>query len=450
MKMLLIALDERIVNCVLRNTDWNIEVLIVPNEFIKSRFVKIGRIRNIITRKDFHDNEDFSCLDYKKIEKYWYVQLKSENFFNRFYVDYQLGKFDYYRGAALAFKIYKEYDIDLVLVDGFNEGRPSDMLIAEIARNKKIPCYNFEVSLADKSLLYDNIAEDIVPMNVEGGIDVKSSMFYHQEFNGVEKALIYQNPILKNKYIKKLESVVYRLGGEIAVDFFSCIYTFSNRKNQIGLTFSERVCRFINAKKVLSYVNKIAIMPNYKDKYVFFSLHFEQEATISGRGLIDSQLAALKMLSQALPKEWKIYVKEHPHQFSINTRQLYGYPVATFKTKRFYDEILKLENVIFVNTNIKSKELIEKAEAVATLSGTSIIEAITLKKPVIVFAPSRVFYKKIKDVNKVYSYEDCKKAMDLILGGFKPKYDDFEYVCNQYLFDCNYDGYSRAIGALKG
>lgn len=450
MNLILIAMNEMIINCVLKNTDWDVEMLIVPNEFLKNKFIKIKRIRNIITRKDFHDNDDLSYLDYKLLEKYWYVQLRSENFFNRFFTDYQLGKLDYYRGAALAFKIYEEYNVDLVLIDGFNEGRPSDMLMAEIARNKRIPCYNLEVSLADKSLLYDNIADDIVPVNVKGGVDVTSSTFYHQEFDGLEEALIYQNPILGNKYIKKLENIVYRVGGEIAVDFCSCIYTFSNRKNQIGLTFWERLCGFMNAKKVLSYVNEIAITPNYTDKYVFFSLHFEPEATISGRGLIDSQLVALKMLSQALPKEWKIYVKEHPHQFSINTRQLYGYPVATFKTKRFYDEILKLENVILVNTNIKSKELIEKAEAVATLSGTSIIEAITLKKPVIVFAPSRVFYKKIKDVNKVYSYEDCKKAMDLIFGGFKPKYDDFEYVCNQYLFDCNYDGYSRAIGALKG
>ena len=446
---MLVSLNEMIIDSVIKNTNWDIEILIVPNEFLKNEFVSCKRVKNIFTRKDFHKNDDFSYLDYKELDDYWYVQLKSENFFNRFYVDYQLGKFDYYRGAALALKIYKEYDIDLVLIDGFNEGRPSDMLIAEIAKNKKIPCYNLEVALADKSLLYDNIADDIVPVNVNGGVDIKSSTFYQQKFNGIEKALIYQNPILENKYIKKLENMVYRIGGEVAVDFCSCIYTFSNRKNQIGLTFLERICRFLNAKKVLSYVNKIAKTPNYKDKYVFFSLHFEPEATISGRGLIDSQLVALKMLSQALPKEWKIYVKEHPHQFSVNTRQLYGYPVATFKTKRFYDEVLKLENVLFIKTNIKSKDLIEKAEAVATLSGTSIIEAITLKKPVVVFAPSRVFYKKIKDVNKVYSYKDCQKAMDLIASGFNPRYDDFEDICDKYLFDRNYSGYSKAISKLN-
>ena len=202
MKIMLVSLNEMIIDSVIKNTNWDIEILIVPNEFLKNEFVSCKRVKNIFTRKDFHKNDDFSYLDYKELDDYWYVQLKSENFFNRFYVDYQLGKFDYYRGAALALKIYKEYDIDLVLIDGFNEGRPSDMLIAEIAKNKKIPCYNLEVALADKSLLYDNIADDIVPVNVNGGVDIKSSTFYQQKFNGIEKALIYQNPILENKTSK--------------------------------------------------------------------------------------------------------------------------------------------------------------------------------------------------------------------------------------------------------
>ena len=41
------------------------------------------------------------------------------------------------------------------------------------------------------------------------------------------------------------------------------------------------------------------------------------------------------------------------------------------------------------------------------------------------------------------------EEIDLIVDGFRPKYDDFKEICDKYLFDCNYDGYSRAISKLK-
>lgn len=450
--ILLLALDKNIVDAVLTKTDWHVLALIMPDEMDIEAYQGNPRIQSTYTRYDFHRNEDLSGLDFSELEKFFYAQLRSENFFLRFINDYQIAKYDYYVGFALVNRIFKENCIDLVVVDGFNEGRPSDLLLTEMAKIRGIPCYSLEPLFLGKAGIFDNLKKEIISVRRNHDISMEGTLFY--EFDGSQLAagVIFNHPILHKSYIRYLENVIYSILGQVGVDACSCLYTMSNRKNKMGLKFTERFQLFCKARKMERWLKKHTKTPNLQEKYIYFSLHYEPEATVSARGLIDSQLLALRLLSQTLPPNWYVYVKEHPHQLKYNDRMLYAYPWATFKTIRFYEEILRLPNIVLVDTLESSEKLIQCSQAVASLSGTVFGEAISGKKPIMVFSPKHTLYSMLKESYSIYSYDECLMAINSIQQncekGVSPSYDEWESICQQYLFNMDVRGYEEAISSL--
>lgn len=447
-KILLFALDNNIVDAILSETDWVIATLIVPMEMYKDYYTGSERIKKIYTRYDFHRNKDLSGLDFQELEKFSYAQLRSENFYLRFLSDYQLGKYDYYCGFTLARRIFEENVFDMVIVDGLNEGRPSDMLLTEMAKYRGIPTYNTDASLAWKACIYDNTAETMIPIQRDRIVSIKESLFYENRLEQLNPQVTYSHPVLKSKIGRRLEGLVYNLFGQVGVDACSCLYTLSNRRNTMGLTFVERYQLYRSGKKIKKWLENHTVSADLQKKFVLFALHYEPEASITGRGFMDSSLIAIQMLSQLLPTGWELYVKEHPDQFKINERIAYGYPVARFKTKRFYEEIMRLPNVRLVHTNISSKLLMQKCQAVATIAGTILGEAVSLKKPILTFAPQRLIYRMLKEAYNITSYKDCAVAMQEIQSKQVVDYADWEEVCQRYLFDVTEAGYKEAISTL--
>ena len=77
------------------------------------------------------------------------------------------------------------------------------------------------------------------------------------------------------------------------------------------------------------------------EKYLYFSLHFDPEAITQGRACISSQLTFIKMLSDSLPDDIFIYVKEHPAYAIVNSNELSFHliNIENFRSKEYYDEI---------------------------------------------------------------------------------------------------------------
>ena len=119
--------------------------------------------------------------------------------------------------------------------------------------------------------------------------------------------------------------------------------------------------------------------------YIYFPLHLQPELTSQPEaGFFEDQLLALETLLQALPKGWKIYLKENPRQFDagINTVSALHYR-DTEDLKRF----IAHEDVLIVPQNVPSEKLIAHARVTVTLSGTAGWESLNLGKPCIVFSP---------------------------------------------------------------
>ena len=451
--IVLFALNSSVVEAVLTQTDWHIQALILPNDMYKERYSDEPRIQYVYTRYDFHRNNDLAGLDFKELEQFRGAQLHAENFFLRFINDYQMAKYDYYRGFALVSRIFRDKPIDLVIVDGFNEGRASDMLLTEFAKYKGIPTYNLDVVFTGKSCVYDNIKDRMMSVYSEDDSEKKEKDFYSLNFNTLTDSVVFYHPILKNKFAQMVERIVYVIFGQVGVDACSCLYTMSNRKNKMGLKFTERFQLFLKARRIKKWLDRHTQEADVKEKYIYFSLHYEPEATVSARGLMESQIVALRILSQLLPEGWKLYVKEHPHQFKYNERMLYAYPLATFKSIRFYEEILAIPNVVLLHTKLPSDILIRNSQAVASLSGTAFGEAVAMKKPILLFAGQRTPYRILQESYNIRSYADCVSAIHEVRAnsedGRHPDYRDWDGIFQRYLFETSPEGYKEAVAAIN-
>lgn len=79
-------------------------------------------------------------------------------------------------------------------------------------------------------------------------------------------------------------------------------------------------------------------------------------------------------LASELPENWKLIVKEHPHQFRRLLKRVPG----------FYSQIAAIPNVVLVSHQYENSTLVKHARAVACVSHSSITaHAVFAGKPVI-------------------------------------------------------------------
>ena len=446
-KLLLVDFDLNIVNSIMEKTDWEIVILVTVNNERVNIFKNNKRIKKILFIDEFYNNDNLEFLEYEDIKKFYYAQLKCENCYNRNIIDYQLGKENYYRGLSLVKKIYTENIIDIVLVCNINHGHTYDCLIVEMAKNLKISCFNIEDMLFNKSIIFNNITNQLLPVN-NFNMQYDDSLFYTVDYdNDNLNAFGYNQNYIGNLVRKG----AYLIGGYLGIIFLGCIRHLDLRPDRFGVNFLNNLSNYLALKDIKRYLNKISANLDNNSSYIYYSLHFEPEATVAGRSILNSQIIIIKMISQLLPEGWTLYIKEHPHQFKCNTYAFYPflYNSVIFKSKNFYKEINKIPNVKFLKTEISPALIIKNAKAIATMSGTVALEAAKLNKPVLVFASERTIYNKCKGFYKINSYRNCADAIKDIINEKNVDYSDIDEVCMKYLINNNKNGFNVAIEAIK-
>ncbi|PYR75335.1 MAG: hypothetical protein DMF87_20785 [Acidobacteria bacterium] len=151
--------------------------------------------------------------------------------------------------------------------------------------------------------------------------------------------------------------------------------------------------------------------PDFTVPYIFVALHYQPEQTTSPTGsvFVDQNLM-VEMLARLVPQGWRIYVKEHPFQFfpnSIGERS---------RTIEFYDDLGALPNVTLVPWSVSPFKLIDDAQAVATVCGTTGIETIMRGKPVLAFGYA--WYRGCEGVFYTPSVAACRGAIATISNGY--------------------------------
>lgn len=147
------------------------------------------------------------------------------------------------------------------------------------------------------------------------------------------------------------------------------------------------------------------------EKFVVFFLHYQPERTTLPEGQrFAQQWLALRIIAAALPPGYKLLVKEHPSTF-----RYYFHP--GFRSVDFHAQISRLPNTCLAPLNLAPYALIDRAVAVATVTGTVGIEALIRGKPVIVFGAAQ--YRGQEGVYAVASLEEVRHVLAQVISGAK-------------------------------
>ncbi len=156
----------------------------------------------------------------------------------------------------------------------------------------------------------------------------------------------------------------------------------------------------------------LQVAPDFSKKFVYVPLHMQPERSTSAEGgVFVDQILMIAMLSYALPEDWVVYVKENESQWMLARAHLGRY-------SGYYKKLSALKGVYLVPATTSTFELMDKAQATATVTSTAGWEAILRGKPLLLFGS--VWFMHYDDVFRVSSVDECKDALQKIKNGFVP------------------------------
>ena len=212
---------------------------------------------------------------------------------------------------------------------------------------------------AKNILSEDQEAAAVIRKQVEEYISQKRQPYY-----------VSQGELLYKPYHKRDLKRLY----QYIRNYYSDTSGFHFDKNPFALPF-YRLKRIIYKNRYKAFINdkKIGLEQLKGKNYLIYPLHFHPESATLIRGRwFNNQLAIIEMLSKNLPVNMFLVVKEH--KVSVGRRHL-----------DFYKQFEKHHNVLVVDDEMPVYDLIGYSKGVATISSTMAVEALLLKKPVILF-----------------------------------------------------------------
>jgi Capsule polysaccharide biosynthesis protein len=171
--------------------------------------------------------------------------------------------------------------------------------------------------------------------------------------------------------------------------------------------------------KTTRFYRAHSILPGLDDRYIYFPLHYQPEASTSplGGDYVE-QLLAIEMLSKGAESYGvMVYVKDHPRQVNF------------MRSIEYYSRILSLPNVRLIDYKCDTYQLIDNSLAVSVITGSAGWEGFLRLKPVIMFGHR--FYKYAPSVWPVQSNADLRSALEQIITHIAKKPNEVDV--NAYL-----------------
>lgn len=382
---------------------------------------------------DLSNLEDVTDLDYTTISQCKEVESDFEDGTGRFIQDHAMRRYRYYASLSFWNRFFKKNTIDCVIIRGLTHGMVHDVIPLYFAKRRNIPCYQLEDNYFSLGSLF--LPNEDRYMDISLGMELapERCMYY---------SLGTTKPIkvgIKTWCARVLE----KIGGYLLLNSVSDILHGRKQRSLFGICYSEytitrALLLYFEYKRLYSYMKRLSQPVNYRCKYVIYYLHFEPEATIQVRCTLKSQLVAIKMLSESLPKGWTLYVKEHPYQYAINKSDTgLGYQILAvnrYKNKNYYDKIASMPHTILASPEESSAQINKHAMAIATFNGTVAIEATKEKKPILLFGAETTWLQYCDDFMKITSFQSCKNALEKICTGWQPRYRDLTQVMNRFAY----------------
>ena len=443
--IVLIDLNLTLIKSIYESKTVNIEFLITDADDVKLAEVKnTYGIKNITTRAQFHNYtvQKISDIDYKTIEKFQASQLNSEHCQDRFSDDVNLKQYHYFNALSFWINAFTKNDISAVVLDGLMHGANYDSLALDVAKAYGISGYVVENYMMRHTKNGEVVIHSVLYYNLKKRISLDTCKLGLKPINK-DNYLFYADKInvaLKKKR-KSVKDVVKSFLPSYTPTIAHMLAYIIRRKpiHHHGLDSppTKVLKNIFYVRKMRKFYDSISVEFDASKKYVFYALHFDPEASIMAKARFSSQLSVIKQLSQSLPEGWVLHVKEHPHQFKLHGPGWWYFltSIHKYRTKEFYRELLKFDNVNLLKHEVKSQDIIRSAKAVSTINGSIASEALAYNKPLILFGHQSTPFGLCRDVFKVTSSQQCQEAMNQIESGFIPDYSDFNEIVDNYLFE---------------
>lgn len=174
-------------------------------------------------------------------------------------------------------------------------------------------------------------------------------------------------PPLRRRWLKRLEEVRADLADRREGSYFGPA-SFTWRKS-VETRWRRLFPRSDSSHYDLRTIEEVNAFP-YRSIYI--PLHFEPEATILMYSpWLRNQIEMCRLISQALPADTWMLVKENPKMVGMRSRQ-------------FFRDLKAMPNIRYVHPAVNPHAMMEKCELTVTLAGTTALEAKLLGKRVAV------------------------------------------------------------------
>jgi len=192
----------------------------------------------------------------------------------------------------------------------------------------------------------------------------------------------------------------------IKLKFKSCNYTLLQKLRRY---IFRSVGRMTFCGLIKSHIDCLNFKYNYyklkhdsidnSKKSVYFPLQMQPEMTTSTLGGIYSdQLLAIEMISNIIPDDWIINVKENP-------KQLEGH-----RGEYFFRRLSLIKKVRYISKEVNSFDLIDSCEFVANVTGTVGWEALIANKVCVVFG--KAWYQEFNGIIKYHKDLTLQDILD--------------------------------------
>lgn len=395
---------------------------------LMDRFQKPIRRKIVKTYEPTYLNYNFRKLYYLRQVRYWNYILDDKQVNHAIftgiphdiftYIIFHLCKLKNIPTTVLSQTIIQD---TYIFFDNFEE--PNIQLkntINQLRINlKKIPISEIQLSGRFKEYFNKNIdkSQDTTPFYMK--------KFFRDKFKKKNpithrfKELFQQN--------KTLIFQVFYLTYKLRIKPMDLKILLKNLKLNFKKLFKDIKNQIID-QKLFHYYESLTVDPDFTKKFIYVPLHYQPELTTSPlAGVFVDQHLVIELISYFLPEDFYIYIKEHPTQTSL------------CRSEKYYANLLTSSKIQLISRDIDPYLLIDNCIAVATCTGTAILEALFREKPVLLFGS--VFYQYIEGVFKIKTLEDCQRALNQIIKqNFKPKLKDIKIFLNALELN-SFEGY---------
>lgn len=194
-------------------------------------------------------------------------------------------------------------------------------------------------------------------------------------------------------------------------------YFLDQKRNSGSLSAIKLASKaaFNKLKKGILYpylYSRVYKLPNPKDKFFFFPLHYHAESRLTLRDAhCWRQEFIVEYVARSLPQGHKLYVKPHPEWPT-------DFPYEGLKM------ISQISNVVLVPPSYRSVDLIKKCVGAIVINSSAGFEALMYGKPVIVFGTE--FY---SGVGITYDVKDLRESPKMINEALTKGVNEKDLIC---------------------